>query len=109
MLSMAASKAKVGIETQNIFINKMTWMDLMEEMRGWKPNINFNLLGERATRIRENKEAIQSINNSWHIEEPRQIQEPQYREVQIPSSPKHYRSSSLYKPKANSSRNSHKS
>ncbi|MBW0541033.1 hypothetical protein O181_080748 [Austropuccinia psidii MF-1] len=53
-------------------------------MKGWNPSKKFSLLEERATRIRENQEAIKAIEDSWHMEEPSQIQEPQGREEEIP-------------------------
>ncbi|MBW0463272.1 hypothetical protein O181_002987 [Austropuccinia psidii MF-1] len=80
MFSMAASWVEVGITTQNICLKQIPWMDLMDEIKGWNPNKNLKLLEERETRIRENQEAIKSIENSWHMIEPNQIQVPQDRE-----------------------------
>ncbi|MBW0475066.1 hypothetical protein O181_014781 [Austropuccinia psidii MF-1] len=57
-----------------------------------QPTKGFKLLEERETRIREKQAAIQAIESSWHMEEPSQIQVPQYSEEGFPSSPQQSRS-----------------
>ncbi|MBW0528936.1 hypothetical protein O181_068651 [Austropuccinia psidii MF-1] len=87
MFSIASSWAEIGIITQNICLKKMTWLDLMEEIKAFNPNNNFKLSEETENRIKENQEAIQAIEKSLNMGEPSQIQVPQDREERVPSSP----------------------
>ncbi|MBW0467205.1 hypothetical protein O181_006920 [Austropuccinia psidii MF-1] len=90
---MEASWEEVRITTKKIFIQKMAWMELMKEIKGWNPNRNFKLLEERSTRIKEDQEAIQAIEVSQHMEEASHIQVPQYMEEEVLSSTQQYSSS----------------
>ncbi|MBW0570076.1 hypothetical protein O181_109791 [Austropuccinia psidii MF-1] len=75
-------------------------MDLIEEIKGWNPNKNFKPSKERATRIKENQEAIQAIEKYWQMEEPSLIQVPPGMEEEVPSSPLQSNSSRPHKPRA---------
>ncbi|MBW0492369.1 hypothetical protein O181_032084 [Austropuccinia psidii MF-1] len=64
----------------------------MQEMKCWNPNKNPNLLEEMEASIKENQEAIQAIEKSWHMEE------------EFPSSPQQTSSSRPYRPRETSSK-----
>ncbi|MBW0485322.1 hypothetical protein O181_025037 [Austropuccinia psidii MF-1] len=57
-------------------------------MKGWNTKKDLRLLEEREEIIKENQEAVKAIENSWNMEDPSQIQIPQCREEEVPSSPK---------------------
>ncbi|MBW0499030.1 hypothetical protein O181_038745 [Austropuccinia psidii MF-1] len=61
-------------------------------------------LRNKCNQNKKNKATIQPIEDSLHMDKKIQIQEHQFMEGKIPSSPQQYSSSRPYKPKASLSR-----
>ncbi|MBW0508314.1 hypothetical protein O181_048029 [Austropuccinia psidii MF-1] len=64
------------------------------------PQEEFQALRRKRNHIEREEEAIKDIDNTWNMEEPNEIQEPQCREEGVQYSPKQYNSSRPYKPKS---------
>ncbi|MBW0511392.1 hypothetical protein O181_051107 [Austropuccinia psidii MF-1] len=60
-LSLASHWEEPGESFQRICFKEIPFKDLMVITKGWNPNRKFKLLEERKTRIRENKDTIQAI------------------------------------------------
>ncbi|MBW0473036.1 hypothetical protein O181_012751 [Austropuccinia psidii MF-1] len=68
-LNLALSWAELGEFCHKVFLNKITFKDLIVITYRWIPNRKFKLLEERAARIRENKATIQAIQEQLNQKE----------------------------------------
>ncbi|MBW0543246.1 hypothetical protein O181_082961 [Austropuccinia psidii MF-1] len=58
---LASHWEELGASFQKICLKEIDFKDLMVITKGWNTTRKFRLLGERETRIRENKATIQAI------------------------------------------------
>ncbi|MBW0526144.1 hypothetical protein O181_065859 [Austropuccinia psidii MF-1] len=58
---LASHCAGLGESCQRIFLKEISFTDLMVINKGWNSKIQFKILEERATRIRDNQATIKAI------------------------------------------------
>ncbi|MBW0468977.1 hypothetical protein O181_008692 [Austropuccinia psidii MF-1] len=68
--NLASKWEELGEIFQRICLKKIPFKDLIVITKGWNPNRKFQLLKERATRIRENKATTQAIEEKLNQTEP---------------------------------------
>ncbi|MBW0474598.1 hypothetical protein O181_014313 [Austropuccinia psidii MF-1] len=59
--NLASHWSELGESFQKICLGEISFKALMEITKGWNPTRKFRLLEERETRIRENQDTIQAI------------------------------------------------